>query len=161
MSCHIGYPNCTLSVCHSQGGCSEDVDAHVAARAQEGGADEREADGAPNESAHGVTPRAEGPGLVDRSDVVVGELWRADDRTSIKRLQRRKRLYVPISPASRYRSRRSFFVLEVTTTAPFAFAHARSTCSGATLRREAMLFTGASTGPPGWRVSGLHNTCFS
>lgn len=54
-----------------------------------------------------------------------------------------------MSPASRYRSRRSFLVLDVTTTAPLAFAQASRICSGATLRRSATFVTTLSTGPPG------------
>lgn len=43
----------------------------------------------------------------------------------------------------------------VTATTPLALAQARRICSGFALRRAAMDFKGASTGPPGWCVRGL------
>ena len=49
----------------------------------------------------------------------------------------------------------------VTTTAPLALPQARRTCSGATSRRSAMRFKGASTGPPGSRVKGLLSSKFT
>jgi hypothetical protein len=80
-----------------------------------------------------------------------------------------------MSPTSKKPSRRSFLDEMVTMTAlsclamvkllfasscpthPFAFDHARSTCSGLIFSLLAMSFMGLSTGPPGRDVSGIRD----
>lgn len=54
----------------------DEVNAHVVGRPQHCGTDQREANRACDEGAHGEAAGAEAPGLVDRGDVLVGQLCR-------------------------------------------------------------------------------------
>ncbi len=134
-------------------GRSNQVDTHVSAdRKRERGSQSHHSDTV-HEGAHGQLSCASRARDVDSHHIRGCQLC---NKTLLNPFQTETREnYVPMSPAARYPSRRSFFVLEVTTTTPFAFAHARRTCSGFTLRRAAIAPTGLSSGPPGWCVSGM------